>query len=118
MGTLLKKAIVELFSSRSENSLKPVLMKDGKEPPDICAPCKKSVHMDVFIPHNTLAVQKASNYKGQFVALQPRSVLLSILNLPKVNLFFHSFFHLNMCFPALEFTILPSAFKEYSAILP
>lgn len=22
-----------------------------------------------------------------------------------------------MCFPALEFTILPSAFKEYSAIL-
>lgn len=68
--------------NKSEYSPKALLMNDGKEPPEIYAPHKKSVHMDVFIPHNTLVVQKASNYRGQFVALQPRSVLLSILNLP------------------------------------
>lgn len=57
MGMLLEKVIVELFSSRSEYSLKPVLRKNGKEPPETHAPRKKSVHMDVFIPHNTLVVQ-------------------------------------------------------------
>lgn len=48
MGILLKKAIVELFSSRSEYSPKSVLMKDGKEPLETQAPCKKSVPMCVF----------------------------------------------------------------------
>lgn len=76
-------------------------MKDGKELPEAQGPvqaiiphaCDKWIRLSVksrcFIPHNTLIVPKASTSKGQFVALPLRSVLLSILNLPVVNLFFH-----------------------------